>query len=332
MDKSHRYKNFSLIGAALELGQSKSGTELAPSWLKLKGLKESLSRKCYKLTDLGELSSSAFSREETEYRESNAKNIASLNAYSHRLADLMADELRNDQFVFTIGGDHSCGIGTVAGALNYNPDIRIIWVDAHADINTPETSPSGNVHGMPLAFHLGLIKDQNVRELTKWVPQLKPENIAYIGLRDVDPGEVQILKDMGIRAYTAKDVKDQGVQNILAEVRSDLDPDNQQEFHISFDVDALDPKFIPSTGTPVMEGLDLIEGQAILREFALTGRLTSLDLAEVNPLLGEEKDLELTAASTFALIDGLPQWKDVEAPAQRPIWVSSEDISEMRSQ
>ncbi len=303
-------KHCTLLGAATDLGQSKEGTELAPSWLRLKGTKEILNRKFFKLTDLGDITPLTPPKERGHDHEAIA-------TYNQRLAGILHEELERTRQVITLGGDHSVAIGTLSASLRHNPDTKVVWVDAHADLNTPETSPSGNVHGMPLAFFFKLVKEGLTRDLFSWAPELRPENLVYIGLRDVDAGERRFIKELGITAYDAKQVKEMGINKVLQQTLDQLAPQGNEDLHLSFDVDGLDPQFVPATGTPVPGGLHLHDGQQIVNTLTRKMNLISFDVVEVNPMLGQnEQDLEMTAASTLALLEAMPTWDDKHIPLQ----------------
>lgn len=299
-------KHCSLIGAATDLGQSNEGTELAPSWLRLKGTKEILNRKFFKTDDLGDFTPLHQPLERGHDHEAIAK-------YNKRLSGILLEELEKGHQVITLGGDHSIAIGTLSASLHHNPNTKVVWVDAHADLNTPETSPSGNVHGMPLAFFFKLLKEGRTQELFKWVPELRPENLVYIGLRDVDKGEKRFIKELGITAFYATDVKELGITTVINKTLKQLAPTGKEDIHLSFDVDGLDPLFVPATGTPVSGGLQLQEGQQIVNALMRRANVISYDLVEVNPLLGQNEDeLEMTAESTKALLEAMPSWDEKE--------------------
>jgi len=194
----------------------------------------------------------------------------------------------NNEKILTIGGDHSIGVSTVS-AINDNciknkKKLSVIWVDAHADINTYKTSNSGNIHGMPVAFLLGLCSFKYL----KFNNLLEPTQIHYIGLRDVEIKEVIFLKNLGINYYTANDVINYGIKPILKEIKNKVKND---EIHISFDVDALDPKIMPCTGTAVNKGLTLQDALKIISYFE---NVKTMDIAEFNPLLGDINDLDIS--------------------------------------
>lgn len=290
----------SLIGAAVDIGQPNEGTELAPSWLRVKGFRDVFKNNFAKVHDLGD-----FSAKKSQENPSLKTKLSQLDHYAKNLSGIISQELSKQRFVFTLGGDHSLAAGTLAGTLSYNPDMKVIWVDAHADINTPETSPSENTHGMPVALAMGLVKHPDAQGKFNWMTKLRPENIAYIGLRDVDAGEQKFIDELGILAFTANQTKELGIEKVIQAIKSHLDPNNNSEFHISFDVDGVDPSFFPSTGTPVAGGISLEDGKKIIESFVETGRLAALDLVEVNPLLGDKSALEKTLESSTELISPL---------------------------
>ncbi|MCO4754124.1 MAG: arginase [Bacteriovoracaceae bacterium] len=290
----------SLIGAAVDIGQPKEGTELAPSWLRMKGFRDVFEKNFSKVHDLGD-----FSAIKKETNPSLKTKFNQLSRYSQNLGEVISQELEKNRFVFTLGGDHSLAVGTLAGTLGHDPNVKIIWVDAHADINTPETSPSHNTHGMPVALAMGLVKHEDAKGQFDWMPRLRPENIAYIGLRDVDPGEQKFIDDLGILAFTAEETKKLGIEKVLETILKNLDPEGESNFHISFDVDGIDPQFFPSTGTPVAGGISLEEGKTIIESFVSTGRLLALDMVEVNPLLGNAQALQKTLESSISLVEPL---------------------------
>lgn len=308
-------KDLAIMGAATDLGQGKAGTELAPSWLRLKGSSDILTRKYFSVEDLGDITPE---NQGGEMRDSGTDEDLihdAISLYNQRLATIAQSKLSEEKSMLTFGGDHSIAIGTLAGTLQYNPNAKVVWVDAHADINTPASSPSGNVHGMPLAFFFDIVKNERMKELFSWVPSLKRENLVYIGLRDVDPGERKIIKDLGITAFYAEDVLEIGIEETMEQTLSQLCPQGNEELHLSFDVDGLDPLFIPATGTPVTGGLSLTDGQYIVNTLMRKTNLISFDLVEVNPMLGATADdLELTARSVNELLEAIPAWNEREIP------------------
>ncbi|KAH6614699.1 hypothetical protein B0J18DRAFT_469777 [Chaetomium sp. MPI-SDFR-AT-0129] len=230
------------------------------------------------------------------------KNPRAVSAVTRRIADQVYEQAREGRLVLTLGGDHSIAIGTLAGSARatrerLGREIAVIWVDAHADINTPETSDSGNVHGMPVAFATGLAKGDK-EEFFGWLKdehRVSVKKLVYIGLRDVDSGEKKILRENGIKAFSMFDIDKHGIGRVMEMALAHIG--NDTPIHLSFDVDALDPMWAPSTGTPVRGGLTLREGDFICESVHATGSLVAVDLVEVNPRLAA--DVEGAARETI---------------------------------
>jgi arginase len=272
----------------------KPGVDAAPMALIDAGLIDQLKQDLeYNVTYDGQVHSYSeiTTLEDPDYR--NMKRPKAVSAVAQALSKQVYEHASNGRFVLTLGGDHSIAIGTIAGTAKavkerLGRDIAVIWVDAHADINTPETSGSGNIHGMPVAFITGLAKDER-EDVFGWIKNehmLSLKKLVYIGLRDVDKGEKKILKDHGIKAFTMNDIDRYGIGKVMDMALGWIGGDTP--IHLSFDVDALDPMWAPSTGTPVRGGLTLREGDFIAECVHGTGCLVALDLVEVNPSL--EKD------------------------------------------
>jgi arginase len=186
-----------------------------------------------------------------------------------------------------LGGDHSIAIGTVAGVSEHfrgsGQAVGLIWIDAHADMNTPESSPTGNIHGMPLATLLGMGHPRLV-EIGGFWPKVKKQNVALIGIRDIDATERDIVVKSGIHAYTMRDVDERGMRAIIQEAIG-YATDGTAGFHVSFDLDGMDPRDVPGTGTPVKGGISWREANLIMEMVSDTGRMTSLEITELNPIL-----------------------------------------------
>jgi arginase len=197
----------------------------------------------------------------------------------------------------TIGGDHSLALGTISGTLSTYADACVIWIDAHADLNTVESTPSGNLHGMPVSFLLNLPNNGD-SSLFPWFkePFLAPHRLCYIGLRDVDVGEKKILKDFGIKAFSMHEVDKHGIGKVVEMALDHVNPNRDLPIHLSFDVDALDPSVAPSTGTPVRGGLTFREGHYVCEAIWGTGLLVALDIMEVNPSLADAAAVHQTVA------------------------------------
>jgi arginase len=221
------------------------------------------------------------------------KNPRAVSAVTKKLSGQVYDHAREGRFVLTLGGDHSIAIGTISGTAKairerLGREMAVIWVDAHADINTPETSDSGNIHGMPVSFLTGLATDEADAPFG-WLGEdqrISTSKLVYIGLRDVDRGEKKILRDNNIKAFSMHDIDRHGIGKVMDMALGWIGRDTP--IHLSFDVDALDPMWAPSTGTPVRGGLTLREGDFIAECVHETGSLVALDLVEVNPRLEAE--------------------------------------------
>ncbi|KAF8636473.1 hypothetical protein AX17_003289 [Amanita inopinata Kibby_2008] len=216
------------------------------------------------------------------------------------VAKVVGDHAKKGQLPVTLGGDHSLATGTISGTLSAYPDACVVWIDAHADINTVESTESGNIHGMPVSFLLGL--GSKVDAFSWCKPLLKPERLVYIGLRDVDAGEKRILKENNIKAFSMHEVDKYGIGKVVEMALDHVNPNRDRPIHLSFDVDALDPSVAPSTGTPVRGGLTFREGHYICETVYETGCLVALDLMEVNPSLADTKSVEQTVAVGCSLV------------------------------
>ncbi|KJA27147.1 hypothetical protein HYPSUDRAFT_35715 [Hypholoma sublateritium FD-334 SS-4] len=228
------------------------------------------------------------------------KNPRFVSRVSEFVANVVGKHIANGELPVTLGGDHSLAMGTISGTLSKYPEACVIWIDAHTDINTVESTESGNIHGMPVSFLMGL--GSKVEEFS-WVKSiLKPENLVYIGLRDVDSGEKKILRDNNIKAFSMHEVDKYGIGKVVEMALDHVNPDRNKPIHLSFDVDALDPSVAPSTGTPVRGGLTFREGHYICEAIYETGLLVAMDLMEVNPSLADAVSVAQTVAVGCSLL------------------------------
>ncbi|WAR19044.1 ARGI-like protein [Mya arenaria] len=273
------WRKLGVVGVPVSKGQRRDGTEKGPQALRDGGLVERLKKIGCDVKDHGDVN---FGYLDEDLPHENVKNPRNVAMGSLRTADEVEKCLRTEGHCLAIGGDHSMAIGTIMGHARVHPDMVVLWIDAHADINTPLTSDSGNIHGMPLS--------------------IKVDQIAWIGLRDVDPGERKIIEKFGMNAFSMHDVDNNGIKEILKKALDAVDPTGTKPIHVSFDVDAMDPTHTPSTGTPVSGGLSVREMCFIAEELALTGRVAMLDIAEVNPNIGDEKDVNQTVNSTLDVV------------------------------
>lgn len=313
-----------IVGVPLCKGQPRMGTELGPLAIREGGLIKKLTNLGLEITDYGDLDF----EDHEQHEHDNTKNPMSVAAASEKIADMVTDVVKSGKTCLNLGGDHSMAIGSIFGHARAEPNVCVIWVDAHADINTPLTSESGNIHGMPLSFL--------VKELESCLPtmpgfdNIKPcisaKDIAYIGLRDVDPGERYIIEQHDICCFSMQEVDKYGIKEVMERALQAVDPRGERMIHLSFDVDALDPTLTPCTGTPVHGGLSLREGSYIAEELANTGRLSVVDIAEVNPNLGNKLELDKTVSMTMEIIQrcfghrrqgNYPKGYDIPRPGEK---------------
>lgn len=242
------------------------------------------------------------SKKSDERDQYNIKNTSIVNECNKLIFAACIKARKENKLPVTIGGDHSIGTATLAAALECDPETCILWIDAHADINTPQGTESGNLHGCPVSFLMGIEKETYPPEFD-WIPaKLKHNKIAYIGLRDVDNCEKRILREYNIPAFTMYHVDKYGIGKVVDMALDAVNPDRKFPIHLSYDVDAIDPSFVPATGTRVEGGLTLREGLFIAEEVAQTGLLASLDIVETNPLLAENDTHVLDTVSAACAI------------------------------
>ncbi|XP_029450253.1 arginase-1 [Rhinatrema bivittatum] len=295
-------KGIGIIGAPFSKGQPKGGVEEGPQSIRKAGLIEKLEKLECDVKDYGDLH---FADVPNDSPFQNVKNPRTVGQATEKLANAVADVKRSGRTCLVLGGDHSLAVGTIAGHAKVHPDLCVVWVDAHSDINTPHTSPSGNLHGQPVSFLMKELKDK-MPEVPgfSWVkPCLTAKDIVYIGLRDIDPGEHYILKTLGIKFYGMREVDQLGIVKVMEETLKYLVGKKKRPIHLSFDVDGLDPAVTPATGTPVPGGLTYREGMYITEELHKTGMLSTVDMMEVNPSRGKtEAEAAVTVDTAIAMI------------------------------
>lgn len=292
----------SIFGACYLGGQPIQGVEKAADEIRAVGLAESIYRLGWSVQDKGNVIMSGLTNE-TDPPVNGVNASLRVSEGTHQTHNAVRTAAEAGHFPLTLGGDHSCAIGTISGLCAVYPNLGVIWVDAHADLNTPQISPSGNIHGMPLGFLLGLADHETLPGFKDWFSGcLDPSSIVYIGLRDVDFVEKKVLRQLGIKAFSMHHVDKYGIGKIMEMALDHLDPRRQRPIHLSFDVDGMDPQFCPSTGTPVMGGLSFREACYICECVSDTGNLVGMDLVEVNPTLGTEEQKKLTVDVAVGLI------------------------------
>ncbi|XP_034119000.1 arginase-1 [Drosophila nasuta] len=298
-----------IIGVPFAKGQSKQGVELAPDLLRQNKLRQVLQSSDERLiiTDYGNLQ---YAVDETLLQQQrqhyhHIRNYADFMACNLALIKQVQQMLQQNAQFLTIGGDHAIGFGSVAGHLQHTPNLSLVWIDAHADINLHSTSQSGNIHGMPVSFLLQQLRGTwQHAAIDDIAPNCLPKDqLVYIGLRDIDPYEAFILNKFGIRYYAMDSIDRVGVPKIIEMTLDALNPANK--IHVSFDIDALDSNVAPSTGTAVRGGLTLREGISIVEALRDTKRVQGMDLVEINPKLGSERDVRTTVDSGLEILKSM---------------------------
>jgi len=292
-------KTVAVVGCPFSGGQAKLGVDDGPIHLVEAGIVDQLAELGWKVHFDGH----------HQFEEITAandppigilKNPRFVSRVTEAVARVVGDHASKGQLPVTLGGDHSLAMGTISGTLSKYPDSCVVWIDAHADINTVESTDSGNIHGMPLSFLLGI--GSKVPEFSWIKPILRPDRLVYIGLRDVDAGEKRILKEHNIKAFSMHEVDKYGIGKVVDMALDHVNPKRDLPIHLSFDVDALDPSVAPSTGTPVRGGLTFREGHYICEAIHETGLLVALDLMEVNPSLADAASVKQTVAVGCSLV------------------------------
>jgi arginase len=271
----------------LDLGASRRGTDVGPSALRIAGLGAALRRMGYDVALEEDIPAPAMETRRSE--DKHARYKPQILDVCTRLAKRVKEVVDAGDFPLVLGGDHSIAMGTVAGtAAHYHEkeqSIGLIWFDAHGDMNVPESSPSGNIHGMPLAHLLGK-GDVDLKNILGFSPKVKPENVALVGIRAIDAGERKIIRDSGIHAFTMREIDEHGMAAVARRALEVVN-DGTAGFHVSFDVDGCDPTVIPGSGTLVPGGVSFREAHLLMEYVADNGRLLSLEIVELNPFLDE---------------------------------------------
>ena len=296
-------RTVSVIGAPMTFGQPFVGTDVGPELLRENGLLKDLSSLGWRVEDI-DLDFDAICAEAAKDSDaidtaSNAKHSLQVGAGCSALSDLVESKLRLGHFPLILGGDHSIGIGSLAGILRARPETGVIWVDAHADLNVPSVSESGNMHGMPLGLMMSeLIPDRSIIPGLEWLekvskdgsgpPRLPPDSLVYVGLRDIDKAERKFIKQLGIKAFTMYDIDHKGIGRVMDLALDHLTKSNpDRPLHLSYDIDAVDPAFAPATGTAVRGGLTWREAHFVAEHVVKSGLLASAEIVEVNHTLSD---------------------------------------------
>ncbi len=296
-------REIAVIGAPLDLGAGRRGVDMGPSAIRYAGLDKQLTEKLgVRVTDAGNVISPVV--ETTSMGDTNARYLTQILDLCDRLASLVAEAAGRGALPLVLGGDHSVGLGTLVGMAQVRGSGGVVWIDAHGDMNTPATSPSGNVHGMVLAAALGLAGDAFKRD--GWpLPAVEPGKVALVGVRSLDDGERELLGTLDAKVFTMSEIDRIGVEPCMREAIAHAS--GAAFLHVSLDLDVVDPDYAPGVGTPVRGGLSYREAHLAMETVAESGLIDSMDVVEVNPILDRENAtgqlaVELVASALGARI------------------------------
>lgn len=292
--------NISIIGVAIDLGAGTPGVSLGPSAIRYAGAAEKLTQIGYDVKDEGDiLANKPLSPLTDGIKLRYLDEVARVNT---ELCNTVSKVMREGRFPLVLGGDHSIAIGTIAGVLQHKKNLGVIWFDAHGDINTEETSPTGNIHGMPVAVSLGFGHEKLISiggENTK----LQAERLVFIGCRDLDAGERKVLKELGITVFTMHEIDRYGMTEVIERALK-VAGNGTDGIHVSFDLDSMDPAYVEGTGTRVPGGLTYRESHLALEMIALSEKLVSAEFVEVNPIIDVRNQTAKTAVALMGSLLG----------------------------
>jgi arginase len=273
-----------LIGVPLELGASRRGARLGPQVLRTAGIAQQVQALGYTVNDFGDIEVPA-ATDDGSGGPGHPKNVQPILSASRAIADALERTMREGAFPIVLGGDHSMAIGVIAGIARVKGPQGVIWIDAHPDLNTPQNSPSGNLHGMSMAASLGAMSELFPPPEFP-TPAADPKHVVFIALREVDRAEASMIRDHNIACFTMSDIDQLGMGEVMEQAIR-ISGRGPGSVHISFDIDSLDPSLAPGTGTPVPGGITYREAHLAMELIAQSGVAHSLELSEVNPLLDE---------------------------------------------
>jgi arginase len=274
-------KQVRIIGVPMDLGQQRRGVDMGPSAVRYAGLQERITRLGYDVHDSGNVSVPVVEQIANDGSTQNARHLSAVVQTCQALYERAVECLKEADFSIFLGGDHSMSVGSVSGVTSLHKT-GVIWVDAHADYNTPKTSPSGNVHGMPVAALLG-DDPPELANIGHAGPKLHPSQLVMIGIRNLDAHERRRLARSGITVYTMTDIDEHGIALLTRQTIARLS--HLDVIHVSLDMDSLDPEFAPGVGTPVPGGLTYREAHLLMELLAASGKVHSMDIVEINPIL-----------------------------------------------
>jgi arginase len=283
-----KHPAIAIIGAPLDLGAGRRGVDMGPSAVRVAGLGRRLTALGHEVADLGNVPV-AQAESVRNAGPDEAKFLPQIAVTCENLGERAGQALAGGKMPLVLGGDHSIAVGTVAGVSRFyresNRKIGLLWLDAHADMNTPQSSPSGNVHGMPLACCAG-VGPPELAHMFGFAPKVEPANIALLGIRDVDRAEGETVRNTGIRAFTMREIDERGMHAVMDEAIG-IVTDGTAGFHLSLDMDFVDPQYAPGVGTPVRGGATYREAHLAMEVVCDSGRMVSMEVVEVNPVIDE---------------------------------------------
>lgn len=290
-------RDIALLSVSIDLGAGRRGVDMGPSALRIAGITSELQSIGYRIIELGTITAGGL--ETTGAGESALRFLDEITKVAEQTRRVVESGLGVGCIPLVLGGDHSLSIGSVSGvAAHYRrqgESVGVIWVDAHADLNRPETTPSGNIHGMSLAVLLG----HGHRRLTRRLPSVRPENASILGARELDGGERKLISELGLRVFTMSEIDERGAAPCMDEALERANA-GTAGFHLSLDLDALDPQVAPGVGTPAQGGLTYREGHLVCEKAARSSRLLSLDVVELNPVLDDRNHTAVLAVGLVA--------------------------------
>ena len=289
-----------IVGVPSDLGQGRRGVDMGPSAIRYAGLAAKLTELGYDVEDLGNID--VPQPETRDEGQSKAKYLVQVHQLCDELRVMVRDVVRDGALPLVLGGDHSLAIGSVAGVAEALGKVGCIWFDAHGDMNTPETTPSGNIHGMPLAVSLGLGHPE-LTGLGAVRPKLSAKNVVLVGARSIDPEERELIRESGMHVFTMADIDEQGVSKVMRRA-VELASQGTQGVHLSLDLDVLDPMYAPGVGTPVNGGFTYRESHLAMELLAAAGCIRSVDFVEVNPILDAKNQTGRMAVELAASLLG----------------------------
>lgn len=293
--------DISIIGVPMDLGGRRRGTDMGPSAIRYAGLHRELERLGHRVADMGDVPVPI--RETCRAGDEKAKFLSEIVAVCEQVSVLVERSLAQGRFPVVIGGDHSVAVGTVGGAVKHLDEVGVIWMDAHGDFNTADSSPSGNVHGMPLAALVGLGPGPLVNCCAK-APKVKAENVVLLGVRELDPGERELLKEAGVVVLTMREIDEKGIATMTRRALAIAGGNGVRPVHLSMDMDVIDPAYAPGVGSPESGGLTYREAHLALEIMAESGIVRSVELTEVNPIFDLENHTAVLAVELIGSVLG----------------------------